>query len=103
LQGALGAFDRITHVLDEPMEPARDDRPALVVDGGAVEFRHVHFAYEARPVLVDVSFTAPAGATIALVGLSGAGKSTLVDLLAGFLEPTSGTVVIDGQDVNAVR
>ena len=103
IQAALGAFDRVADILEEPVEPARDDRPALVVDGGAVEFRHVHFAYEARPVLVDVSFTAPAGATIALVGLSGAGKSTVVDLLAGFLEPTSGTIVIDGQDVNAVR
>jgi ABC-type multidrug transport system fused ATPase/permease subunit len=63
----------------------------------------VHFAYEARPVLVDVTFAAPPGATIALVGLSGAGKSTLMDLLAGFLEPTAGAIVIDGQDVNAVR
>jgi len=65
-EGALGAFDRTAQVLDEPTEPPRDDRPPLVVDAGAVEFRHVHFAYETQPVLVDVSFTAPAGATPAL-------------------------------------
>ncbi len=63
----------------------------------------MHFAYETQPVLVDVSFTAPAGATIALVGPSGAGKSTLMDLLAGFIEPTSGAILIDGQDVSRVR
>ncbi len=103
IQAALGAFDRVAHVLDEPAEPARDERPPLVVEAGAVEFRHVHFAYDARPVLVDVSFTAPAGATIALVGPSGAGKSTLMDLLGGFIEPTSGAILVDGQDVAAVR
>jgi subfamily B ATP-binding cassette protein MsbA len=54
-------------------------------------------------VLVDVSFTAPAGGTIALVGLSGAGKSTLMDCLAGFLEPTAGAILIDGQDGREVR
>ena len=103
LQAALGAFERVADVLDEPIEPARDDRPPLVITGGAVEFRHVHFAYDARPVLVDVSFTAPAGGTIALVGLSGAGKSTLMDCLAGFLEPTAGAILIDGQDGRDVR
>ena len=103
IQGALGAFDRMAQMLDQPTEPPRDDRPSLVVDAGAVEFRRVDFAYETRPVLVDVSFTAPAGATIALVGPSGAGKSTLMDLLAGFIEPTSGAILIDGQDVTRVR
>ena len=103
IQAALGAFDRMSHVLDEPTESSRDDCPPLVVRSGAVEFRHLHFAYDAQPVLVDVSFVAPAGATIALVGLSGAGKSTLMDLLAGFLEPTSGTILVDGQDVQRVR
>src|SRR6266403_483208 len=49
IQGALGAFDRTAQVLDEPTEPPRDDRPPLVVDAGAVEFRHVHFAYETQP------------------------------------------------------
>ena len=102
IQAALGAFERVTRLLDEPTEPPRDDRPALVVETGAVEFRHVHFAYEARPVLADVSFTVPAGTTVALVGLSGAGKSTLMDVLAGFLEPTSGAILIDGQEVRAV-
>jgi subfamily B ATP-binding cassette protein MsbA len=102
LQAALGAFDRVVHILDEPVEPPRDDCPALVVRTGTVEFRHVHFAYDAQPVLVDVSFTAPPGATMALVGLSGAGKSTLMDLLAGFLEPTAGTILIDGQDLRGV-
>jgi subfamily B ATP-binding cassette protein MsbA len=102
IQAALGGLDRVAAMLAQPREPDRADRPPLVVRSGAVELRHVHFAYDDRSVLVDVSFSARAGETLALVGRSGAGKSTLVDLLAGFLVPTSGTIAIDGQELRAV-
>jgi subfamily B ATP-binding cassette protein MsbA len=85
-----------------PKEPMREDRPPLAVPAGVVEFRHVHFAYDERAVLADVSFIANAGETLALVGRSGAGKSTLMDLLAGFVEPTAGSILIDGQETRAV-
>jgi subfamily B ATP-binding cassette protein MsbA len=102
IQAALGALERASRILAEPKEPPRDDRPALAVRAGSVEFRHVHFAYDQHAVLADVSFSAEAGKTLALVGLSGAGKSTLMDLLAGFLEPTAGAILIDGQETRAV-
>jgi len=68
-----------------------------------VRFDHVHFAYEpARPILHDVSFTIPAGKTVAVVGPSGAGKSTLARLLYRFYDVQQGRITIAGQDVREV-
>lgn len=70
---------------------------------GAVEFSDVSFAYSSdRPILKRVSFTVPAGKTVAIVGPSGAGKSTLSRLLFRFYDPTSGAIRIDGQDLRDV-
>ena len=83
-----------------------DDRPGalpLSVVGGAVEFRNVAFAYDPRrPILSDVSFTVPAGRTVAVVGPSGAGKSTIARLLFRFYDVTSGAILIDGQDIRDI-
>jgi ATP-binding cassette, subfamily B, heavy metal transporter len=77
--------------------------PALTIQGGAVAFDNVHFAYEAdRPILQGVSFVIPAGKTLAVVGPSGAGKSTLARLLFRFYDVTGGQITIDGQDVRQV-
>lgn len=67
-----------------------------------------HLEFSSTTVLTHVSLAIPAGQTVALVGPSGAGKSTLVDLLPRFYDPTSGTILIDGQpvddlDINSVR
>jgi ATP-binding cassette subfamily B protein len=78
--------------------------PALAVSGGEVRFEDVHFGYiPERPILKGVSFAVPAGRTIAIVGPSGAGKSTISRLLFRFYEPTSGRILIDGQDISDVR
>jgi len=103
VQAGLGAFQRVLRILDEPAEDERADCPDLVVRAGRVEYRHVSFAYGARHVLADVSFVAEAGRTLALVGRSGAGKSTLTDLLAGFIAPGEGSILIDGRDIRAVN
>jgi len=79
------------------------DAPGAAVlpdGGGEIVFDHVGFAYDSRrPVLHDVSFTVPAGKTVALVGPSGAGKSTIARLLFRFYEATSGEVRVDGADI----
>ncbi|MBP0590290.1 ATP-binding cassette domain-containing protein [Paraburkholderia sp. LEh10] len=79
------------------------DAQALAVTDGAIEFEHVNFAYDpARLVLRDVTFRVHPGHRLAVVGGSGSGKSTLVRLLFRIYQPTSGRVLIDGQDLRAV-
>ena len=79
------------------------DAPPLVVQGADLHFDHVHFAYDpARPILQDVSFTIPAGKTVAVVGPSGSGKSTLARLLFRFYDVQQGRILIDGQDIKQV-
>jgi ATP-binding cassette subfamily B protein len=82
------------------------DRPGarpLAIAGGEIVFDHVDFGYDARrPILKDVSFTVPAGKTVAIVGPSGAGKSTVSRILFRFYDVTGGRVLIDGQDLRAV-
>jgi len=81
----------------------KPDAPALQIQGGAISFEHVDFDYtEARNILKDVSFTVPAGKTVAIVGPSGAGKSTISRLLYRFYDVTQGRITIDGQDIRDV-
>lgn len=90
-------------ILDSaPMEAEPIAMPALKVTRGEIEFRDVSFEYRAgETVLRNVSFTAEAQRTTALVGTSGGGKSTVMNLIERFYEPSSGTISIDSQDIAA--
>ncbi len=101
---ALINIERMRALLKEPPEFEDSEQlPALQVQEGRIEFRHVRFGYEpGRPVLDDVSFSIPAGHTVAVVGGSGSGKSTLARLLLRFHDPLEGAVLIDGQDLRSV-
>ncbi|MCA8929429.1 MAG: ABC transporter ATP-binding protein/permease [Alphaproteobacteria bacterium] len=82
----------------------KPDAPALDVAGGEVRFEGVEFGYDPRrPILKGVSFTVPAGKTVAVVGPSGAGKSTISRLLFRFYDVNGGRVLIDGQDIRDVQ
>jgi ABC-type transport system involved in Fe-S cluster assembly fused permease/ATPase subunit len=87
-------------------KPEIEDRPGakpLMVSSGTIRFDNVDFAYEpARPILKGLSFTVPAGKTVAIVGPSGAGKSTVSRLLFRFYDITGGRIEIDGQDIRDV-
>lgn len=77
--------------------------PALAVTHGEVRFENVRFAYDPdRTILDGLSFTVPAGNTVAIVGPSGAGKSTISRLLFRLYDVSGGRILIDGQDIRAV-
>ena len=82
------------------------DKPAalpLRVEQGNISFNHVDFSYEAgKPLLNDFNLNIKAGEKVGLIGRSGAGKSTIVNLLLRFYEPQSGTIEIDGQNINDI-
>ncbi len=78
--------------------------PPLAAGPGEVRFEAVHFGYRPdREILKGVSFTVPPGRTLAIVGPTGAGKSTISRLLFRFYDATGGRILIDGQDIRAVR
>ena len=78
-------------------------RQAAIVRGGEIRFDNVVFAYDPeRTVLKGISFTVPAGKTVAVVGPSGAGKSTICRILYRFYDIQAGSVTIDGQDIRDV-
>jgi subfamily B ATP-binding cassette protein MsbA len=83
-----------------------EDRAKRPLDAvrGAVEFRDVSFEYTPGvPVLRNVTFAVAPGTSVALVGPSGSGKSTLISLVAAFHRPSSGQLVVDGNDLADVR
>jgi ATP-binding cassette subfamily B protein len=101
---ALADMERMFALTAENTEVA--DAPgalALVVGAGEVRFEQVDFGYEPnRQILFDVSFTIPAGKTVAVVGPSGAGKSTLSRLLFRFYDATGGRITVNGHDIREV-
>ena len=101
---AIVDIEQMFDVLEEAPEIAdRATAQPLKIDKGEVSFENVRFAYTADRVILDgVSFTVPAGKTVAIVGPSGAGKSTISRLMFRFYEPQSGKILIDGQDIREV-
>ncbi len=104
LQVQLAAMDRVFAVLDTA--PDITDKPnarPLEARAGRIIFDHVTFSYDrGEPVLHDVSFDAPPGHAVAIIGRSGAGKSSLVSLVPRFYDVAGGAIRIDGQDIREV-
>jgi subfamily B ATP-binding cassette protein MsbA len=91
-------------VIDSPSgEPNDDNLPPLKLAKARIEFADVGFAYrDDTPVLRGMSFVAEQGKVTALVGPSGGGKSTVLNLLLRFYDASSGSVLIDGQNIASV-
>jgi ATP-binding cassette, subfamily B, bacterial len=111
VQAGRAAGERVFEILDEPVEagavaltdhgrPSMDAEPQRSPILGDIRYQDVSFSYvEGLPALRNISFHAPPGATVALVGATGAGKSTVVNLLVRFYEFTSGQIYIDRKPV----
>jgi len=100
---SLAAAERLFEILDHPTEDEADGGTRTVTAlNFELAFNGVTFSYGDEPVLSDVTFTAARGDVVALVGASGAGKSTLVDLIPRFIEPTTGSIQLDGVDTREI-
>ncbi len=98
---AMVSLGRIREILDTPTEDHLPHTPAIHIEG-AIVFDNVTFGYEPdKPVLHNVSFEVKAGQTVAILGPTGAGKSTLVHLLPRLYDYTSGSIRIDGKELNS--
>ena len=103
-QRGLTAAESVFKLIDEPAEP-----DAGTIDlgraRGAIRFERVSKSYgeTGRPALSGVDIDIPPGQSVALVGPSGGGKTTLVNLIPRFYLPSEGRVLLDGQDLAAIR
>ena len=100
---SIVSVKRLYEILDsepEPDTPGAEDAP-LYAD---IEFDHVSFRYDGdHPVLEDVSFTARAGQTVAILGATGSGKTTMMNLLQRLYEVSGGEIRIGGRDIRTIR
>ena len=105
LTEALAGLDRTEELMN--MDPEADEEERTIVLNeieGNMVFEDVSFAYEEeKEVLHNINFEVRPGSVVALVGSSGSGKSTIAGLAASFLNPQSGTITIDGQDMSKVN
>lgn len=99
-QKGMAACQTLFAILEQPIE---QDNGKITVERvkGNIEFRNVTFNYESRkePALKDISFSVPAGKTIALVGRSGSGKTTITNLLTRFYDISQGEILIDNLNI----
>jgi len=104
LTDAFAGLDRTEELLRTTRETDDPNRTVEIGDlHGDFHFEDVHFSYDkGKEVLHGISFDAPQGSVTALVGSSGSGKTTIAGLAASFLNPDSGMITLDGQDLSKV-
>ncbi|MFT4834506.1 MAG: ABC-type multidrug transport system fused ATPase/permease subunit, partial [Flavobacteriaceae bacterium] len=104
LTEAFAGLDRTEEIMNMDEEDDGTKRFTSIPEiKGDVKFNKVSFSYQdGNKVLSEISFEAPAGSVTALVGTSGSGKSTIASLAASFLSPDSGTITIDGSDLETI-
>ncbi|MGW0830573.1 ABC transporter ATP-binding protein [Streptomyces prunicolor] len=100
----LESVRSVGEVLQAPELEDNEGKTEVAEVRGAVAFRHVGHTYDEqlRPAVHDFTLTVAPGETVALVGASGAGKSTVLNLVIGFIRPTTGQLLLDGTDMNTL-
>jgi len=98
IQRGISIYNRILEFLSLPDEP-KGGQIIFEKLKEKIEVVNVSFYYGNKIILDNISFTIRKGEKVGIVGLSGAGKTTLIEILAGFLKPSSGKILIDGIDL----
>lgn len=101
LQSAVAGAERVFEILDEKEEIVDSEESKKITNPkGEVVFKNVSFGYSKDiSILKNISFSAKAGSSTALVGATGAGKTTIISLLTRFYDVTGGSILIDGEDI----
>mgnify|MGYP003083145657 FL=1 len=100
LQLAFTGAERIQEMFDAEEEIRPQDAPVFTELRGGVEIRNVDFSYlPGKPILKDVSISAPKGKMIAVVGPTGSGKTTIMNLINRFYDVDVGSISFDGTDI----
>lgn len=103
IQGALAGAERVFEVMDEESEVDKSDAVDVENLDGEVKLENVDFSYNKnKKVLNKINLTAHKGQTIAIVGPTGSGKTTIINLLNKFYHIDSGTITIDGIDIDNI-
>jgi ABC-type bacteriocin/lantibiotic exporter with double-glycine peptidase domain len=99
----LAAVDKLGYLTDLPTESSGDE-PIAAGKGASIELRQVSFGHHAgHPLLHDISLMIPAGSRFGITGDVAAGKSSLIDLIYGFREPNTGTLLFDQSDYRNLK
>ena len=103
LQRGMAAAEEVFQLIDKTPERT-GGKPLADRSTGRIEFKDVSFAYPGHqePALRHIDLSIAPGQTVAFVGMSGGGKSTLVSLLPGFYSASSGEILLDGQNIDAI-
>jgi ABC-type bacteriocin/lantibiotic exporter with double-glycine peptidase domain len=110
LQDSAVGMKRVYEIMDLPADQFQEpqDLDSAAVQRlenlqGCIEFQDVEFSYNgSSPVLKQINLTVSSGENVALVGRSGVGKTTMMNLLTGFYTPQSGSILIDGCDMQHI-
>lgn len=100
MQLAFTGAHRIQEMFDEPEEVRPQNAPKFTELKDKVDIDHIDFSYvEGKPILRDVTITAPKGQMTAVVGPTGSGKTTIMNLINRFYDVNGGAIKFDGQDI----
>ena len=100
LQLAFTGADRIQEMFDAEEEIRPQHAPAFTKLQEAIEISHIDFSYlSGKPILKDVSISAPKGQMTAVVGPTGSGKTTIMNLINRFYDVNAGSIIFDGKDI----
>jgi ATP-binding cassette subfamily B protein len=105
IQSSVASIARVFSLLDKEMEVKESPQSIpLSKMKGHITFQQVSFSYqEGNEVLKDISFEIKPGERVGVIGSTGAGKTTLISLLMRFYDPTSGKILVDGNDIREYK